>query len=45
MAEMRSSIVLTVFSTASGIGKTLAAINIAAELARLNHSRGRQNDR
>ena len=38
MAEMRSSIVLTVFSTASGIGKTLAAINIAAELARLNHS-------
>ncbi len=38
MADMRSSIVLTVFSTASGIGKTFLAINIAAELARLNHS-------
>ena len=38
MADMRSSIVLTVFSTASGIGKTLVAINIAAELARQGNS-------
>lgn len=38
MADMRSSIVITVFSTASGIGKTFVAINIAAELARLGHS-------
>lgn len=38
MADMRSSIVLTVFSTASGIGKTFLAINIAAELARQGNS-------
>ena len=38
MTDMRSSIVLTVFSTASGIGKTVVAINIAAELARQGNS-------
>ena len=38
MAEMRSSVVITVFSTVSGVGKTIVAINMAAELARLGHS-------
>ena len=38
MADMRSSIVITVFSTASGIGKTFLATNIAAELAHHGHS-------
>ena len=38
MTDMRSSIVITVFSTASGIGKTFLAINIAAELARQGDS-------
>lgn len=38
MADMRSSIVITVFSTASSIGKTFLAINIAAELARQGRS-------
>ena len=33
MAEGRSSIVITVFSTTSGIGKTLVATNLAAGLA------------
>ena len=30
--------VITVFSTASGVGKTIVATNMAAELARLGHS-------
>ena len=34
MAEGRSSIVITVFSTTSGIGKTLVATNLAAGLAK-----------
>ena len=38
MAEERSSIVVTLFSTASGVGKTFVAINIAAELARRGHA-------
>lgn len=33
MAEGRSSIVITVFSTTSGIGKTFVAVNLAAGLA------------
>ena len=35
--EMRSGIVITVFSTASAVGKTLVSINLAAELARLGY--------
>lgn len=34
MAEGRSSIVITIFSTTSGIGKTLVATNLAAGLAK-----------
>ncbi len=34
MAEGRSSIVISIFSTSSGIGKTITAINLAAGLAK-----------
>ena len=35
--QVRRGSVITVFSTASAVGKTLVAINMAAELARLGH--------
>ena len=34
MADARRGIVITVFSTASAVGKTLISINMAAELAK-----------
>ena len=34
MADARRGTVITVFSTASAVGKTLIAINMAAELAK-----------
>ena len=37
MEQGRRGSVITVFSTASAVGKTLVAINMAAELARLGH--------
>ena len=38
MAYGEKGKIITVFSTASGVGKTLVAINMAAELANLGHS-------
>ncbi len=38
MSDIRSSIIITVFSTASGIGKTFIATNLAAELSRQGYA-------
>lgn len=38
MSDIRSSIIITVFSTASGIGKTFVATNLAAELSRQGYA-------
>ncbi len=38
MAGIENNAVITIFSTVSGVGKTLIAVNMAAELAKLGHS-------
>ena len=38
MTGIRKSKIITVFSTASGVGKTFVAINMAAQLAKLGYS-------